>query len=174
MLGAEHAGDAEVHHLDGPALGNHQVGRLEIAMHDAAAVRVAERVEHLHAEVRGLRRRQRPEPIRQLVERLAADELHHHQQLVVLLMMQLVNRRDAGVIEPRKRHGFAAEPLQHVGVGQIGIEDLDRDFTVERLVDRLVDGAHAAATELVDDAVFTDRWSPIMIGSLGKGRSLSV
>ena len=125
-------------------------------MHDAAAMRVPERVEHLHAQMRGLRRRQRAEPIRQLVERLAAHELHHHQQLVILLVMELVDRRDARVVEPRKRDRLAAEALQHVRVGQVGIEHLDRDLAVERLVDRLVDGAHAAATELVDDAVFTD------------------
>ncbi len=106
-------------------------------------------------EVRGLRRRERPEPLRQVVERLAAHELHHHQQLVVL-MVELVDRRDAGVIESRERDGLAAESLQHVGVGQIGIEDLDRDFAIERLVDRFVDGAHAAATKLVDDAVLAD------------------
>ena len=118
MLGPEHAGDAEVHHLDGAAVGNHQIGGLEIAMHDAAAMRVTERVEHLHAQVRGLRRRERPEPIRQIVERLPAHELHHHQQLVILLMMELVDRRDARMIEPRQRDGLGAETLQHVRVGQ--------------------------------------------------------
>ena len=71
-------------------------------------------------------------------------------------MVKLVDRGDAGMIEPGERDRLAAETLQHVGVGQVGIEDLDRDFAIERLVDRLVDGAHAAATELVDDAVLTD------------------
>ena len=75
-------------------------------MHDAGAVRVGERVEHLHAQLRGLRRRQRTEPLRQFVERFAAHELHHHQQLVVVLM-QLVEGGDAGMVQTRERHRFA-------------------------------------------------------------------
>ena len=125
-------------------------------MDDAAAMRVPERVEHLHAQVRGLRRRERPEPIRQIVERLPPHELHHHQQLVVLLMMELVDGRDARVIETRERDRLGAETLQQVRVGQVGIEDLDRDLAVERLVHRLVDGAHTAATQLVENAVLSD------------------
>ncbi len=156
MLGPEHPRDAEVHHLDGAAVANHQVGGLEVAMDDPAAMRVPERVEHLHAQMRGLGRRERPEPIRQIVERLPAHELHHHQQLVVLLMMQLVDSRDARVVETRERDRLGAETLQHIRVGQVGIEDLDRDLAVERLIDRLVDGAHTAATQLVDDAVLSD------------------
>ena len=60
------------------------------------------------------------------------------------------------MIETRERDRLGAEALQHIRVGQIGIEDLDRDFAVERLIDRLVDGSHTAATQLVDDAVLSD------------------
>ena len=48
VLGAQHARDPEVHDLDDPHLGDHQVGRLQVAVHDAGAVRVRERVEDLH------------------------------------------------------------------------------------------------------------------------------
>ena len=97
-----------------------------------------------------------PMPIREIVERLAADELHHHQQLVLLLMVQLVDRGDASVVQTREGDRLGAEALEHVGVGQIGIEDLDCDLTIERLIDCLVDSTHATATKLVDDAVLPD------------------
>ena len=156
VLAAENARDAEVHHLDRAALGNHHVGGLEVAMHDAGAMRVSERVEHLHTEMCGLRRGQRAEPIRQIVKRLAAHELHDHQEIVAVLM-QLVDRRDARVVQPRERHRFRAKAFQNGVVCQVGIEHLDRNVTIERLIHRLVDSAHAAASELLDDAVFADR-----------------
>ena len=53
VLGARHARDAEVHDLDGPGLGDHHVGGLQIAMHDAHAVRVGQRGERLHAQLGG-------------------------------------------------------------------------------------------------------------------------
>ena len=95
-------------------------------------------------------------PLRQIVERLAANELHHHQELVLLLMVQFVDRGDAGVIETREGNRLGPEALEHVGVGQIGIEDLDCDLTIERLIDCLIDSTHATATKLVDDAVLPD------------------
>ena len=109
----EHARDPEVHHLDDPHLGDHQVGRFEVAVHDAGAVRVRERVEDLHRKVGGLRRRERTQALRELVHGLAAHELHHHQQIVVV-PVELVERRDARVIEARERDGLGAEPLEDV------------------------------------------------------------
>ena len=60
------------------------------------------------------------------------------------------------MIQTRERHRFGAEPLQDVAVAEVGVQDLDRDFAIERLVHRLVDGAHAAAAEALDDPVFAD------------------
>ena len=138
-----------------PYLGHHQVRRLQVAVHDAGAVRMRERVEHLHREVRGLRRRERAEPLGQFVHGLATHELHHHQQIVIV-PIELVERRYTGMIEPREGDGFGAKPLEDVGVAKIGVEDLDRDFAVERLVDRLVHGPHTAPPEAFDDAVLAD------------------
>ena len=58
------------------------------------------------------------------------------------------------MIQLGKRDRFAPEPLDGLGVHQVGIEDLDRDLTIERLVDRLVDGPHTAPAERLDDVVF--------------------
>jgi len=41
--------------------------------------------------------------------------------------------------------------------GQLGIEYLDRDFAIERLIDGFVDRPHATAPNLRDDAILADR-----------------
>ena len=74
------------------------------------AVRVRERGERLHAEIGGALRRQRAHALDELLERLAAHELHHHQPLAFVLE-QLVDGGDAGMVEPRDGDGFGAEPL---------------------------------------------------------------
>src|SRR5688572_13934558 len=60
------------------------------------------------------------------------------------------------MVQLGERGGFCPEPLHDVRVGQLRVEHLDRDLAIERLVDRLVNGAHAAAPKRSDDAVFPD------------------
>ena len=60
------------------------------------------------------------------------------------------------MIQPREGDGLGAEPLEDVRVAEIGVEDLDRDFAIERLVDRFVDGAHAAPAKAFDDPILSD------------------
>jgi hypothetical protein len=76
---------------------------------------MAERVEHLHAEMRGLRRRERPKTVRQIVERLATDELHDHHEFIIV-MVELVDRRDTWMVQAGERNGFGAEPFEEVRV----------------------------------------------------------
>ena len=52
--------------------------------------------------------------------------------------------------------GFGAEPLGDFGIVQLGVEDFDRDFAMQRLVDGAVDRAHAAAADAIQDAVLAD------------------
>ena len=166
MFGAEDARNAEVHDLHGAGVGHHQVCGLEIAMDDAGAMCVRQRVEDLHAQVCRLRRRERTDPIGQIVERLSAHELHHHQQLVVL-PVQFVQRRDAGMVQPRERDGFRAKALEHIALAQLRVEDLDRHFAVECLVDRLVDGPHPAPPEAIENTIFTDSLADHRVGYCG-------
>ncbi len=112
-------------------------------------------VQDLDADVRGLRRLERTDALRQRLERFAAHELHDHQQLVAVLM-ELVYGGDPGMVEPGQRDSLAAEAFQEIGVGDVGVEDLDRDLAVEGLVEPLVNDAHAAAAEPFENSIFTD------------------
>ena len=82
------------------------------------------------------------------LERLAAHELHDHQPLAVVLE-QLVDRGDAGMIEARDGDRLGAETPGDRGIVQLGVEDLDRDFAMKRLVDRAVHRAHAATADAI-------------------------
>ena len=113
------------------------------------------RVEYLSQQVRGAFGFDRPVSLHELIERFAGHELHHHQQVFVG-PMKLVDGGNRRMIELRQHARFRAEAFHHIAVGELGIEDLDRDFAVEGFVDGPVDRAHAAAAELCDDTILAD------------------
>jgi hypothetical protein len=72
------------------------------------------------------------------------------------VLEELEDGRDAGMIEPRDGDGFRAEAFGDLGIVQLGVEDFNRDFAMQRLVNGLVDRAHTATADTVEDAVFAD------------------
>ena len=71
-----HRREAEVEQLGVAARRDEDVGRLDVAMHDAGVVRGVERVGDLHAEVDDGAGRQRPRP-EHVEQRHPAEQLHH-------------------------------------------------------------------------------------------------
>ena len=84
-----------------------------------------------------------------------------------------MNSRDPRVVQLRESCRFRAEAFDDSGVGEIGIEYLDGDFTIERDIDRSVHRSHGATSELPDDAILSDRLSnhsrPVVGRCLGCG-----
>ena len=148
-----------------PDSAEHQVRGFEIAMDDAHAVRMAERRERLRDEVHGAIGGYRTLARDEILERLAAHELDGHQPLAVVLE-ELEDRRDARMVQPRDRHRLGTEPPADAGIVQLGVENLERDVAVQRLVHRAVHGAHAATADLFDDPVF-----PELLTDKGHGRA---
>jgi len=155
LIGAAHARDAEVHDLHHPVGRDHDVGRLHVAVHDAGVVRVLEADEDLFDDFSGAFDRQRADALGHLLERLPCHELHHHQEIAVGAE-QLVDGRDLRVIELGENGRLGAEPLDDFRVGQVGIEGLDGNVAVQRLVDGTIHDSRAAAANLLDDAVLAD------------------
>jgi len=90
-------------------------------------------------------------------QRFAFQEGHRDEGLTVGFG-GLVDGADVGVMESSGSFGLTQKPLLRlIVVEQVLREKLERDGTVERGVLSLVDDAHAALAELLDDAVVADR-----------------
>ena len=90
-------GQAEVEDLDGAALGDEQVGRLDVPMHDACPMRLGEALPDLRGDVDGVVQWQRP-PRNPLLERLPFVVGHHEVQLPVGRLVDLVDGADVRVV----------------------------------------------------------------------------
>ena len=145
---------AKVQHLH-PALGcDDDVGGLEIAVHDAAFVRLLERRGHVAAKRGDLLFRQRATG-NELRQRVARDELHD-QEVEPVAAVEIVNRGDVRVIQPGQRLRFASEPAPCRLVGQHARwQYFEGDVAIEVLVASAVDLAHAAFAQLGGDLIMT-------------------
>lgn len=90
-------------------------------------------------------------------QRLARDVAHRDPR-VAAVDARRVDRRDAGMFEPRRRLRLAAEARRAhvVRVQKRRAQDLQRDGAVERRVVREVDDRLTAASELAEDPVAAD------------------
>ncbi len=136
---------------------NEDVPGLDVTMEDPAPVCVRERVRHAREPPRCLATVHRgfAEPARVLdvlVEADTVDLLHREVQQPTSLAVA-VDRDDVLMVKRRGRARLGTEAIPHVRVGgELRGEHLERDDAFERLLPRLVDRAHPAATEHADDA----------------------
>ena len=108
------AGDAEIEHLHEAGVGDHHVGRLQIAVNDAFFVRDVERLRDLASDCERVGQRQRA-PSQSVAQRVAGDELEHERAQTVGLL-DAVNRRDVRVVQRRENPRFPLEAGQAIRV----------------------------------------------------------
>ena len=146
---------AEVENLGVSALGDENVGGLDVAMDDAFAVRGVERVGDFDGEAE--------QDIH--FERTAGDamlqgqavEILHGDEGLAVLFADVVDGADVGMVQRGSGLGFAAKALQRLAVlGDVFGEELQGDEAIEPGVFGFVDDAHAATAQLFDDAVVRD------------------
>ena len=136
-----------------PRRRDHDVAGLQIAVHDAAAVRRAERVRHLRGERERVADRERA-AVERPGQRLPLDILHDDVAAAVLGDPGLVDGADAGMIQRRGGARLAQQPAAGVGVGEFFRGDeLDRHVAPERQIVGEVDLTQTAAAKEPDDAV---------------------
>jgi hypothetical protein len=149
---AQELRQAEVEHLHELPAREHDVGALDVAVDDAARVRVVEGVGHLHRDFERLRH----------VERAAADTrreqlaLHvfHRDEDRLAVFDEVVGDGDVRRAQHRGRLRLAHEPLARFGIAVVGRgEELQRDLTAEPGVFGEEDLAHAARAEPAEHAV---------------------
>ena len=139
-------GQAEIENLDVPARGQHQIGRLDIAMHDSLGVRIVERVGGLHANGDDFGCLQRT-----LAEALAqrpAFDIFHGQEPEILVLSDLVDGGDVGVSQSGSEARFLDEALHTFGIGgHFGRQNFQRHAAAEAGIVGQIDRAHAALAQ---------------------------
>ena len=150
-LGLREARDAEVHHLDAAVLQQHDVLRLDVAVDDAALVRVLQRLQDLHRKVQRLAPLDLALLLDVLLERDAVH-IFHDDVLDAVAEADVVHLDDVRVREHRDRLRFVSEAPEEIAVvRELLPEDLDGDPAVLDAVIRAVNVRHAAlADQLVD------------------------
>jgi hypothetical protein len=132
------------------------VGRLQIAVDDAALVRIVDGVCERRHQLGGLARWLRF-ALEMVVQAAASDELQRQVGQAVVLAY-LVDLYDVGVLEARHRLGLGAKACQRLRTGVGARQDhLEGDDSLEALLSRLVDDAHGAAAQLAQDVVAGNR-----------------
>ena len=127
---------------------------LDVAVDDVLLVDVVQRLGDLEHD---LARLADAEPLlaeQHAVERLALDELHHHEHADLLVLAEVDDGRDARVAHRRGEPRLAIEQLARlVGLGDLVRDDLQRERARQVGVGDLVDLAHPALADALDDLV---------------------
>ena len=149
--------DAEVHDHGVAVLIDHDVGRLQVPVHDAGLVRGGEAGGHLSRDSQRARHREpalAPEDRRQVV----ALDVGHRDVLDALDLAEVVYADDVLVRDLAGEQQLALEAALQLG-GRLRLRDgfrsdhLERDRDAQLLVPRLVHRAHPARAEQLDDLI---------------------
>ena len=160
LVGVLHTRNAEIGELGARLRVEHHVGRLDVAVDDAGAVREIERVAQLAHDAHHLLQLKSLVGVEEGLEFLALDELHDEVRDVAFLA-EVVDLDNVRMVEPRDRPRFAHE-AHRVILGRIFVEvaledGLDRHPASEARILALVDDAHRALADRALDAVSAQR-----------------
>ena len=127
-----------------PSLGQHQIRRLQVAVHDAVFVGILQRIARLDGKVDDFAPGHAAAIENDLLERLALDELHGDVRGAAK-PAHGKESDDVGVPELLEDLGFALEAVADLApLGIFGTHDLDGGDTAGLLVGPPVDDTHGA------------------------------
>ena len=145
-------GQAKVQHLGVPALGDKNVGRLDVAMNDAFGMGGIERIGNLDGEPQQRVQFHRT-PRDQILQGHALEILHGDKRLAILLA-NVVDGADVGMVQRGSGLGLALKAAERRGIlGHFIGQKLERDKAMQPRVFRFVNHTHPAAAQLLDNAV---------------------
>ncbi len=144
----EQPGDAEVEHLEPAIAGEKQVGRLDVAVDDAAPVRGVEHVQELDAELAQDGVRQVPPSAHpHVLEVLPLEELHHQERRAVFVHVVVQDGDRARMPDLVRRLPLPQKALADLAVErQLRVQELDGDAAPISVNGR-VDRRHSADAE---------------------------
>ena len=138
--------DAEVGDL-GRAAGQEDIVGLDVAVHDAARVRVSECASDVAEDARELRHRHGRAGGEPCAQRLAVD-VRHGEEGQAVEVAGIEQRDDVRMLQRGRHPDLAFEALGADGAGELGGEHLRDDRAAEPRVLYGKDAGHAATTEL--------------------------
>ena len=145
-------GKTEIKDLGVAALGDKNIRRLDVAMNDALCMRGVERIGDFDGQCENLVYFQRTAGDAML-QRHAIEKFHGNEGFAVLVV-NFVDRADIGMIQRGGRLGFALKAAKGLRVFSDVIgQELEGNKAVKLHILGFVDNPHAAATELLQDAV---------------------
>src|SRR5207302_731233 len=148
-------GETEVENLGVTALGDENVGGLDVAMNDALGVSGVERVGDFDGKLeQSLGLDGMP---RDAVLQGHAFEVLHHDEGLAIVLIDFVNGADVGMIESGSGARFTLKTLEGLGVGgDVLGKKFEGDEAAQLDVLGLIDNTHASAAEFLNDAVMGD------------------
>ena len=152
----EHFGEPPIHDLDLAEGADHHVGGLEIAVNHPVGVGVADglanRLEDGQPACGGAAVGQWVGPIFQdRVEGVSLDELHRQEGPAIGESADLVDRRDAGVLQLASDPRLTEEALGRYRIGCVSLgQQLDGDVAIQGGVAGAIDNAHAPVANLLE------------------------
>ena len=147
--------DAEVGDFYQTIFHYHHIGRLDVAMDDAMFVRKAQTIGDLRGDMGYFFDRQHDAGIENFTQFLAFQELHRHIGHA-FRAADVVDGDDIRMIEFAGRLHFALEALLEIDqflFGEVEVDGFDRDRAVDERIYGLIDDAHGALTDFLDDHV---------------------
>ena len=173
LLGVTEPGQAEVEHLHHPPRREHQVVRLDVSVDEAVFVGVVQPDRRLPDHLARVRYGQLTLIADELRKVETVDQLHR--EVVVAARVPGVRRpHDVRVIEAADDFHLPLEPGHHVRVDQPPVgQQLQGHAPLEAEVLRLVDDAHAAFSDLLNELVLPDLGSTAGACGLADSKSES-
>ena len=153
--GAGNFGEAEVENFRVAALGDEDVGGLDIAVNDAGVVSGVEGVGAVDADFEEAFEFERVRGD-DVLERGAVEKFHGDEGAAVVFA-DVVDGADVGMVQRGGGTRFTFESFERLRVvGEIVGEKFESDEAAEARVFGFVDDAHSATAEFFDDAVVRD------------------
>jgi hypothetical protein len=119
----------------------------DVAVHDALAVGVGERVRDVHRHVQRIRQGQRALLHEALPQRFPFDVRHDVVQQAADFAGR-EDRDDVGMVEPGGQFHFPDEPIVQQARGDVRLQHLDGHWTARMLLGRQVHQRHAPGADL--------------------------
>ncbi len=155
----ELASRAKVHQHDAPVLGSHHVVRLDVPMQQARAVYGGHRTTELEADVHRLSDGGLCRLLKDLLQGVAANELHPEADLVANLLGAM-NGDHVGVAHAGEQAPFVDDRGRRaIAACAAGRQELERDFPIEPRVPRPVDFSKGAPANPLEEPKVTPPFS---------------